>query len=115
MAKSNLNMNALNAAVATPDTDVAMPTRQSSSSLVSQIASLDVGDSASKVTQVDSTMSLGEYAQQGVEMRERLRQSVSSSLRVAKGRTGGEYEIEIADLMTTKRVLYIVAIVTRTA
>lgn len=115
MAKSNLDMNMLTAALATPDADVATPTRQSSSSLVSQIAALDVGDSASKVTLVDPAMTMAEYAEQGVEMRERVRQSVSSSLRVAKGRTGGEYEIEIADVLTTKRVLYIVAIITRTA
>lgn len=110
-----IDADILAAALETPESDVPLPTRQQASSLVAQIGALEAGESASKAVPVDPAMSIAEYATHGVAMRERLRQSVNSSLRVAKGRTGGEYEIEIADLMTTKRQLYIVAVITRTA
>ncbi len=109
------NLSLLTAAMATPEPDVEIPVRQHTASLVAQIAGLEIGDSACKVKLVDPALTIAEYATTGIELRDQLRSSVNSSLRVAKSRTNGEYEIEVAEVMTTKRMLYLLAIVTRIA
>lgn len=95
--------------------DVQPETRRKAHSLISQIEALDIGDCASKALQVSPDITFDEYATEGPAMREALRNSVAASMRAAKGRTGGTYEIETSDMMTTGRKLYIVAIITRTA
>lgn len=105
----------LTAAMSTPDTDVPVPPRQQATSLTSQIAALDVGESVAKLKRIDGDITMAEYAEQGTTWRESLRDNASSSMRAAKARTGGTYEIEVADLTTTGRNVFLVAIVTRTA
>lgn len=103
----------LTAAMSTPDDDINPPTKTQQRGLVAQIAELSVGEATAKVKPVNAAWSLERYAMEGANLREVMRSSVSSSLRVAKARTGGEYEVELTEVMTTKRMLYVVALITR--
>ena len=111
---STLDKKQLTAALATPDTDVGIPSRREAGSLSSQITALEAGDCAAKPILVDSSMSLADYALNGATLRDNLRSSVKSSVRLAQTRTGGTYIIEVSDMITTAGRLYLVAVITRT-
>ena len=104
----------LTAAMSTPDPDVGVPSRQKAGSLTAQVAALDIGECASKASPVDTRLTLADYVLNGAEMREAIRNSVKSSVRLASSRTGGKYDTEVSDMITTGGRLYIVAVVTRT-
>lgn len=106
---------ALKRALAAPDDDVSPSTRRKEHSLTSQIAALEVDGCASHAKPVPADTTLDDYQFNGQAMREAVRNNVAASMRAAKARTGGTYEIEVGDLFTTGRKLYIVAIITRTA
>ena len=97
-----------------PDDDVTPNTRRKPHSLISQIEALEVGECASKALPVSPDITFDEYATNGYAMREALRNSVAASMRAAKARTGGTYEIDTSDMFTTGRKLFIVTIITRT-
>lgn len=110
-----IDPNLLAAAMATPDDNVTPPTRTQQAGLVAQISGLEVGEACSKLKKIDPTWSIARYAAEGSNVRELLRSSANSSVRVARARAGGEFDIEIADVTTMKRALYVMAIITRTA
>ena len=90
------------------------PARGNVNSLAYQAALLAVGETTSRVELVDEAHTLAEYAMAGVVLRDKLRNGVSSSLRnVSQKHKGRRFEIEIGDMFTTGRRLYLVAIVTR--
>lgn len=105
----------LEAAVNTVDDGVPEPSRRRSSSFASVIADLEIGETASKAQRVEDDTTLAEFAEKSAAWREALRNTCATSMRQAKARTGGEYSIEIADVMTQARSLFIVALITRTS
>jgi hypothetical protein len=115
MTTANPSIAKLRAAIATPEADVPVPSRENIGSLTSQIANLPVGECVSKARRVPGNLTLSTYADSAIEANEKLRSSVGSCVRSAKERSGGEYTIEIGDLLTTQRSLYLVAVITRTA
>lgn len=114
MPKKSFPYKQLREAVEAPDDTPPPNSRRNPNSLISQIEALEVGDCASKVLPVSPDMTLDEYATNGYAMREALRNSVAASMRAAKARTGGTYEIDTSDMFTTGRKLFIVAVITRT-
>lgn len=103
----------LAAAMSTPESGVATPTRQVAGSLTSQLLALEVGECASKVTVVDPALTLAEYMEQGSALREQLRNAVTSSVAYARKRSEYAFTIEVGSMITTGNALYLVAIVTR--
>lgn len=108
-----VSMTTLTAAVSTPDDSVAVPNRKSAASMTSLIANLEIGQCCSRVQPLPSNMTLAEYAAQGSDMREGLRAAVGASVRAAKVQTNAEYQVEVTDVITTQRSIYVLAIVTR--
>lgn len=102
-------------AMAVADDGSIESTRRRSSSFAAVLTDLAVGETAARVQPVDPGLTLEEYGEQFVELREALRNNCSPAVRQAKARNGGEYSIEIADVMTQSRKLFLVALVTRTA
>lgn len=93
--------------------DVPKPPRRRSSSFASVLSDLRVGETAARAQVVDPALTVGDFAAQSVALREALRNNCAPAVRQARGRTGGEYSIEIADVMTPSRRLFLVALVTR--
>lgn len=114
MPRKQFPYNQLSEAMAKPDDDVSPNSRRKPHSLISQIEALEVGECASKAVPVSPDTTFDDYATNGYAMREALRNSVAASMRAAKARTGGTYEIDTSDMFTTGRKLFIVAIITRT-
>jgi hypothetical protein len=105
----------LAAALATPEEGIATPPRTRPTSAITQIAALEVGEHWSRVQSVPVNTPLKDYAADSVQWRDDLRNSINSSVRHAKARTGGTYTIEVGDFISPARTIYLVAIVTRTA
>lgn len=104
----------IDAALSTSEPAVATPSRRLPTSMRSQIETLDEGDCCSKLNPVDENMILMDYQQRAAEMREQLRNSLTSAVASAKESTGGTYTIEVGE-MVMRNKLYLVAVVTRTA
>ena len=103
------------AAMAAPDSDIDPPSRVQPSSRASQIAALELGESACFTSgSTDTDMSLATVLASIPEWTASLRNNVMSSVRQASARTGNAYTVEVTDVTTPQRNLYIVAIVTRT-
>lgn len=101
-------------AMAAPDEDVSPPSRVNPTSRASQIAGLSVGESACFTSgAVDDEVSLAQVLASIPELTASLRNNVMSSVRQATARTGGVYTVEVTDVTTPQRKLYVVAIVTR--
>lgn len=113
---ATIDHSLLAVAMSTPDSGIAPPGKTQQGSFVSQIRGLKVGESCARVKTIEPSTTLAQYAEEGGKVRETLRSSVGSSLRVARESQGfGEFEVEICETLTTKRQMYLIAIVTRTA
>ena len=85
-------------------------------SFASQIAALKPGEMTSKVQSVDTGLTLDEYARTSHAMREKLRSVCNSTARQVRGsadRADATYTVEVGEMMTVGRVMYLVAIITR--
>lgn len=100
-------------AAATQDDGIAPQGRTLANSFASQVAALSPGECAMRGTPLDVRMALFEVQGKLSVMKERLRDSVGSSVREARKRTGGEYKISITDMIAPDNKLYIIAIVNR--
>lgn len=109
-----INKDHLSIAITTAEPQVSVPSRSKAGSMKSQIEALDVGDIASKLEAVDENLILLDYIHKAPEMRERLRNSLTSTVAKAKELTGGTYTIEVGE-MVLRNKLYLVAVITRTA
>lgn len=110
-----INKDHLSVAITTAEPQVGVPSRSKAGSMKSQIEALDVGENASKVRSVNSIFTtLEEWITGASEERERLRNSLTSTVAKAKEITGGTYTIEVGDMILGNR-LYLVAVITRTA
>lgn len=102
------------AAMAAPDSDVDPPSRVQPGSRASQIAALALGESCCFTSgRVDGGMVLDEVLASLPDWGAALRNSVMSSVRQASSRTGNAYTVEVTDVTTPQRNMYVVAIVTR--
>jgi hypothetical protein len=113
MIKRTIPATHISAAMATSESAVAAPSRSKPGSMKSQIELLAIEEIASKARLVETGMTLGGYAMEAPAMRERMRNSLTSTVAKARELTGGTYTIEVGDMLVGGK-LYIVAIVTRT-
>lgn len=102
----------LSAAMATPEQAVAVPTRSNPASVKNQIEALEPGEFMSKPWLIAPESTFAAWAADSSNQRERLRNSLTSSVAKAKALTGGTYTIEVGDMLLGGK-MYIVAIVTR--
>ena len=112
-APDNLE-DALDAALAKPDDAVPEPTSRRPWSFTSQVASLEPGDTACRLHQLDPDTTLSEMSESLTKLRAKCRNNVAPSVRQAASRTGGEYTIEVCDFVTPRGQFYVATIVTRT-
>lgn len=107
--------NSIAAALATPEPDVAKPQRRGSSSFLSAVTDLQVGETASRAIGMDDTLSLAMLREKASEARLQMRNSHSATIARAVTATGGEYSQEVTDVMTSGRKWYVLGLITRTA
>jgi hypothetical protein len=116
MSKNSQVLNAALVSAMSPESDVPPPARARSASFASSVADLRMGDApASKVMQIDRSLTIDAALEQMSETAERFRSSITSSVQQAKRRCpGAEYSIEISDIKI-KSGMYLLALVHRTA
>ncbi len=107
--------NVLTAALATPEEGVQRPDRANPTSAITQMAALRIGDSWTRTEQIPADIAVGKFTENSAKMRDELRNSVHSSLRFAKQKTGGTYTTETGDFISSARNIYLVCVVTRVA
>lgn len=114
MSKKPQIESALEAALDVPEV-TSPPGREAASSFSTQVASLKPGATASRAICVPQDMTIAQWAKVNVTARENLRDSVTSSVRIARGRFPDRtFDIHVGDLITTGKAIYTVAVVTRT-
>lgn len=102
------------AAMAAPDDGVSPPSRVNPSSRASQIAALGLGESVVFTSgSINPGLSLAEVLASLPDWGAALRNSVMSSVRQASARTGAQYGVEVTDVTTPQRNMYVIAIVSR--
>lgn len=107
----------ITAAMAKPENEVPVQNvkiQRSTTSFTAQIADLEVGECVSRIGQLRTDMTMGEFAEQSATLKANFRNNIAPSVRGAKSYTNGEYTIEIATVTTTPGMVYLIAIVTRT-
>lgn len=87
--------------------------RVQAGSLAGILQSLDLGDSASRVKLLPDTMRIKDVAASLAEVRQALRNTVTSSVTNAKAKTGNGYSIEVFDTTTPAGRWAVFAIITR--
>jgi len=97
------------------DKDVPLPERRSTYSFTSAIEMLAVGECAARAENVDKYNALAVIQDTLPARKESLRNNIAPSVKAAKGRTGGEYTVEVTDMLTPARNWMIIGIVTRVA
>jgi hypothetical protein len=102
----------INAALSVPEPDVREPMRRKLYSFVGSLAELKIGETASKISPIDPTMSLADVQANLTNFRATLRNNVTSSVRQASARSGGEYSVEVTDFVTPSGQWYVIALVT---
>lgn len=102
------------AALATPDKDIPVPTKgQRTSSFAAAVADLEVGQCTSRVTRVDPALTVYQLTTVLREMKDALRNNISSTVAAAKRKTDGAYSVELGDVVMPGGSMYVVAVVTR--
>lgn len=94
------------------------PKRRSglSGSFNARVLDLAIGESCAKLRAVDPTCSVERLTAELPSMREQVRNSTTPAVRNAKERIkDSAYSIEVGDLLMPSGVLFVVAVVTRTA
>lgn len=105
--------NRLDTALTKPEAGVAEPTRKRSGSFTAQIRDLELGQSASRVVQINATHTLFDIQEHMAAWKSDLRSSVESTAGVVRRDTGHKYTTELADFRTASHTWFIVAVVTR--
>ncbi len=80
-----------------------------------QVQELNPGESVSKVRMVDVTMTVDRLPDEMPALRQQVRNSVAPAVARAKEIVGGDYTVEVGDVVMPSGKLYVVAVVTRTA
>lgn len=107
----------IQAAMANPESDVAIPSTRRPASMINQIANMKVGDSVTRTIEIQGDVTLTDIQQNLAQWKRGLASSVSSSVKHAKERIGNgkaQFTIETTHTMTAAGRLYVLAIVTRT-
>jgi hypothetical protein len=113
MAAERIDDSKLTAALATPEEGVSRPGRVHPTSAITQIAALKPGESWSRCERPMGDVTLAEYADGSADMRDQMRNSILSSVRYAKEKTGGTYITETGDFISSNRRIFLVCVVTR--
>lgn len=82
-------------------------------SFAKTIAALEVDESTARVEQMDGEQSLQEFADNGPDRRQRLRNRIAPAVARASNTMGRKYTIEIADTIMPSGLIYTVAVITR--
>ncbi len=112
MTKRTIPATHISAAMATSESAVAAPSRSKPGSMKSQIEALEPGGYCAKLQQVDRDIVLSAFVQEAPQMREQLRNTLTSTVAKAKELTGGTYTIEVGDMIMRSN-LYLVAVISR--
>lgn len=106
----------LPALMKSPEDDVEVPQRRTPGSFLSQLTDLRLGECAARAQRIEGHCTLADFQAQSAAWREALRNTVSTAVRHARNRVpGADYAIEVTDVLTASRNLFITAIVTRIA
>lgn len=107
----------LQAAMQTIEPDVHTPAKNRAASMITQIASLKVGESATRTLEIEGDVTLSEIAMNLAAWKRGLSSSVGSSVNHAKKRIRGEstFSVDTSHTLTQNGRLFIIAIVTRSA
>lgn len=107
----------LQAAMQTIEPDVQTPAKNRAASMITQIASLKVGESATRTLEIEGDVTLSEIAMNLAAWKRGLSSSVGSSVNHAKKRIRGEssFSVDMSHTLTQNGRLFIIAIVTRSA
>lgn len=81
--------------------------------LAKRVEALGIGEITSSAIKVDPQMHIGEFAATGHDLRDKLRNRIQSSVRLAASRNGTSYNIEVGNMITPQGHLFIVAVITR--
>jgi hypothetical protein len=103
----------LSAAIETPETGLDEPQRRKSSSFAAQVLDLEVGETAPRISRIDPGATIAVIAESLPDLRNSMRNGVSSAVRRAMERTGGEYSVEVTDFTTPAGAWFVLALVTR--
>lgn len=106
-------MNTIDKALNNPEAGVPPPSRRKSASFAAQVIDLDVGQSCSRVEQINPNLGLLVIQQNITTMRSQFRDRTDPGVAAAKKATGNAYVTEVTDFMTNSRSWFIVAVVTR--
>lgn len=90
-------------------------TRKRSSSFNAVVADLEVGESASRAFKIDPDTTIGEIVEQRAATRAMLRNNVLAAMARAKTATGGDYSLDVGELVAHSGTMFNVVIVTRIA
>jgi hypothetical protein len=107
-----IDHKALTAALGMPDRDVARPSKVISTSISNQIANLKLGESWAQVKKVHGAMSVAAFTAQANEIKESMRQALSSKLSHASQRTGNKYKVEVGHMISSACNIFVVLVVT---
>lgn len=103
----------LTAAIATPEDGIEHPARRRRSSLTAQLVDARVGDTVTKALLIAPELTLADVRANLAGWHDELRNSCSSGVRTARKENGGEYQIEVQDLLSGKGRMYVIALITR--
>lgn len=84
-------------------------------SFTQQVAELEIGEACSKLMQVEAGVTLADVTENLTEWKTSLRNNMASAVTGAKKRTGGQYAVEVTQVITIAGTFYLLAIITRTA
>lgn len=106
-------MTTIDQALSKPERGITPPSRRKQSSFAAQVIDLEIGQSCSRVEQIDPTMSLLMIQQNINTMRRQFRDRCDPAVAEAKKQTGNSYISESADFMTKASSWFLVVVVTR--
>jgi hypothetical protein len=84
-------------------------------SFAAQIADLEIGGTATRARLIDGALTAYEIRSRMARWKESMRNNVAPSVRDVASRTGKEFVIEIAELVTPIGQWFLIALVSRTS
>lgn len=103
------------AGLSSPELDVDVPARRKSTSFNAQVTELSAGETASRAQLIDSTLTVTEIRAQISGIKETLRNSLKKVTQRARETTGGEYMMEVTDVVTYSSRWFVIGLITRVA
>lgn len=103
------------AALATPESDVTVPTRRKSTSFNAQVVDLSAGETASRAVRIDDSLTVAHARDIVTETKENMRNNLKKVTQRARETTGGEYVLEVTDTLTNSRNWFVIGLITRIA